>query len=56
MDELDIIPNYTEQLLSLPVDAQYKLAERLAANCGYKLVAEDTERSLEIKELKEMVK
>lgn len=33
------------------VENQYKIAVALAANCGYQLIAEDTERSLEIKEL-----
>lgn len=40
---------------SLTVQDQHELAEILAANCGYKLVQEDTERSLEIKELKEKI-
>lgn len=35
----------------LPVEDQYEIAKALAANCGYQLVAEDIERSLEIKEL-----
>lgn len=35
----------------LTVEEQFELAKVLASNCGYQLVAEDTERSLEIKEL-----
>ncbi len=40
-----------DDLLKLPVDVQFHVATKLAANCGYQLVAEDTERSLEIKDL-----
>lgn len=38
-----------EDVSRLSVTEQYNLAKALAANCGYQLVAEDTERSLEIK-------
>ncbi len=38
-----------DDLLKLPVDVQFHVATMLAANCGYQLIAEDTERSLEIK-------
>lgn len=52
--------SYKEQVLkhalAMPVAEQHELASKLAANCGYQLVAEDTERSLEIKELVSRIK
>lgn len=46
------VPHWMDILdKDLPVSEQYELAKLLAANCGYQLVAEDNERSLEIKEL-----
>lgn len=43
--------NTVDKILnSIPVDKQFELAKKLASNCGYKLVEEDNERSLEIKE------
>lgn len=39
----------------LPVEEQYELAKKLATNCGYQLVAEDDERSLDIKNIKEKI-
>jgi len=44
-----------EEALKLPVEDQYELAEALAANCGYKLVYEDTQKTLKIKALTEKV-
>jgi hypothetical protein len=35
---------------ALSVEDQYETAKALAANCGYKLVPEDDERSLQIKD------
>jgi hypothetical protein len=40
---------YIDQLLTLPVDSQFKIAERLASNCGYKLIGEETEQSIHAK-------
>lgn len=52
MKEYDKLKSDTfDNSLRLTVEDQHKLAEILAANCGYQLVAEETERSLEIKEL-----
>ena len=40
-----------------PVEQQYELAKTLAANCGYQLIeAEESERSIEIKNLIEVVR
>lgn len=39
------------QLFKWQMQDQYEIAKALAANCGYQLIAKDTERSLEIKEL-----
>ena len=45
------IKTMTAVLLNWDVDDQYELAKKLAANCGYRLVTEDNDRSLEIKDL-----
>jgi len=39
----------TDQLLTLPVEDQFKIASRLAANCGYRLVGEIDEKHLQIR-------
>lgn len=40
----------------LSVDQQFELAKTLAANCGYQLVAEDDERSTDIKRIIKVIK
>ena len=61
--EIPSMPNYyrrsldltIKELKELSVQTQFQLAQKLAANCGYQFVAEDNEKSLEIKAIKQKI-